>query len=211
MAISFAERTYRLKSISDILGTQPADENLHSRFILSKCPEDVEEDKNKIKTYAEEEAKSLTVFSVGEDDAPVLPAYHVQGFFKEALNNLKDQNTIGQPRKKVDNFLFVDPDLIYFYRDNKMIMEPDNVRERPLRTEYMGSELSALASSERILDPWEIEFTVRLIANGKEGSRSKYSPLTWDAIEDALSYGACKGLGQWRNAGNGRFTWERLQ
>jgi hypothetical protein len=35
----------------------------------------------------------------------------------------------------------------------------------------------------------------------------KNSPLTREVLESLLSYGQLKGLGQWRNAGYGTFTY----
>lgn len=31
-----------------------------------------------------------------------------------------------------------------------------------------------------------------------------------DAVREWLDYGMLRGLGQWRNSGKGRFTWEEI-
>ena len=36
------------------------------------------------------------------------------------------------------------------------------------------------------------------------------SNITFDDIELALDYGELRGIGQFRNGGYGRFTWERV-
>ena len=79
--------------------------------------------------------------------------------------------------------------------------------ERSLRADTMQGPRTTVAASEQINAPWEMTFTVRLIQNS--GSKSS-AALTFEAIEDALDYGQLCGLGQWRNGGHGRFTWERV-
>lgn len=66
----------------------------------------------------------------------------------------------------------------------------------------------SVSASEIIRPGWEIEFTLALIANEKT---AKSVALTWNVIEEALNYGSFKGLGQWRNGQNGRFTWEQVK
>ena len=211
MGIKTQKRTYRLTGITPLLAGQPASEDLHTQFIKSKCPPDTE-DTNHIPTFEEEEAQRLTVFPVDpqDDSTPGLLAYQVKGFFKEALYNLQAQNHISNPKGKADSFVFVEPEFILLYRDGHVIEKADDRKERPLRTMYMGSELTSLTSSERILTPWTCEFTVQLVDSVKEKSRQKSAFLGWEAIEDALDYGSLKGLLQWRNAGWGRFKWERI-
>ena len=70
----------------------------------------------------------------------------------------------------------------------------------------MGERVT-LAASEQVNDPWQIEIEISLLPSAGT-ARSK--ALTWTALEIALDYGAYHGLGQWRNADYGRFTWERV-
>ena len=64
----------------------------------------------------------------------------------------------------------------------------------------------ALASSELIALPWAIDVKITLLENA---ATKQSKALTWDVIEDALQYGRLRGIGQWRNGGYGRFTFER--
>jgi len=82
------------------------------------------------------------------------------------------------------------------------------VYERPLRAETMRGPRVSLASSEQVDDPWSIEFTVTLVDNP---TTNKSANVTWEAIEEMLSYGCLKGLGQYRNGSFGRFTYERTE
>ena len=63
-----------------------------------------------------------------------------------------------------------------------------------------------LAGSEFVKD-WMVEIEVSLLEN-KETAKGK--AITWAVVEDALDYGRLSGLGQWRNGGFGRFTWEQI-
>jgi len=55
----------------------------------------------------------------------------------------------------------------------------------------------AIARSEEIPAGSYIEFTIQIMDKGLR-----------DKIPLWLSYGQFNGLGQWRNAGHGKFTWE---
>lgn len=61
-----------------------------------------------------------------------------------------------------------------------------------------------IAASETIDTDWALTFTVHLLDNP---ASPKSRALTFDVIEEALEYGAFKGIGQWRNAQYGQFAW----
>ena len=65
----------------------------------------------------------------------------------------------------------------------------------------------SVSASEMISEGWELVFTISLLENP---ASPKSKALTFDVIEEALNYGAFKGLGQWRNGQNGRFKWKRI-
>lgn len=200
-------RRYRLNGRSPLLGSWPAQEDIRTKYLLSKCPDDREpDDPERDIDYSEEEERGLTVFPRdAKTGNPVLLAHQLKGFFKEALNTM--DNGIAMARKKADNYLFIEPARMFFYRDGKPIAEEDDRLQRPLRGNVLGREHIALAESEMINDPWSIEFSVMLYRN-KGTAKSK--ALTWEAIEDALDYGFWKGLLVWRNGGYGKFDWERI-
>lgn len=215
MEIKKESRTYILTGTTSLLGSNPANPEIHAKFVASKAAN--------LEREAEEEAmlpgsealaeavrdikeQGLTVFLRNNHGELVLGNHAVKGFFKGTLNTLKDQIGITAVKSKVDNLLFISPTFIVIHRDGVPVTEPDGWNERPLRAETMQGPRVALASSEEIDAPWEIAFTVTLFENGGT-ARSK--PLTWEAVEAALDYGEWKGLGQWRNGGKGSFTWRR--
>ena len=206
--LQFDRRTYRLHGMTRILGAQAANPKVHSEFIAAKAAKQEKgEEQTAMLPKENLETKGLTVF-LRDDGVLCLADYVIKGFLKEALGAIKSQVKIGSPASKVDNFVFVEPDYIHFTRGGKPVTDADEIFERPLRAMTMQGPRVSVSASEIIRPGWEIEFTLALIANEKT---AKSVALTWNVIEEALNYGAYKGLGQWRNGQNGRFTWEQVK
>ena len=72
--------------------------------------------------------------------------------------------------------------------------------QRPLRASTAQGERIALANSETIPAGSSIEFKVICLSDSY-----KKAVIEW------LDYGSFKGLGQWRNSGKGRFTYEIVE
>lgn len=206
--IEMEKRTYRLHGTTKILGAQAANPKVHSEFIAAKAAKLAKgEEQTAMLPEENLETKGLTVF-LRDDGVLCLADYVIKGFLKEALGAIKSQVKIGSPATKVDNFIFVEPDYIHFTRGGKPVTDADEIFERPLRAMTMQGPRVSVSASEIIRPGWEIEFTLALIANEKT---AKSVALTWNVVEEALNYGAYKGLGQWRNGQNGRFTWEQVK
>lgn len=215
MEIKSEIRKYRLTGITPMLGSNPANPKIYSEFVASKAEniekaleetamlpneDDLREKLEQIKTMG------LTVF-LRDGENLVIGNHVIKGFLKAAMLALKDQIGITAPKSKVDNYVFVLPTYIPILRDGKPIKAPDGYNERSLRAETMQGPRVTLASSEQIEAPWTVEIDIRLVWNS--GS-AKSKGITWETVETALGYGELKGLGQWRNAGNGSFTFERI-
>lgn len=215
MDIKYSTRTYKLIGISPLLGSNPANPDIHSEFVAAKAeaieranaetemlptPEEIGQKVEDIKK------QGLTVF-LRNDGKLCIGNHVVKGFLKAALLTLKDQVSIAAPKTKVDNLIFVEPSFIDITRDGVPLTKPDDYNERSLRAETMQGPRVSLVSSEEVQAPWEITVTLTLLEN--EGSK-KSAPVTWDMVETALLYGRFKGLGQWRNSGKGSFTFERI-
>lgn len=206
--LQFDRRTYRLHGMTRILGAQAANPKVHSEFIAAKAEKQEKgEEQTAMLPKEELEKKGLTVF-LRDDGVLCLADYVIKGFLKEALGVIKSQVKIGSPTTKVDNLILVEPEYIHFTRGGKPVTDADEIFERTLRAMTMQGPRVSVSASEIIRPDWEIEFTLTLIANEKT---AKSVALTWNFIEEALNYGAIKGLGQWRNGQNGRFTWETVK
>lgn len=71
--------------------------------------------------------------------------------------------------------------------------------QRPLRAQTMQGERVTLANSETIPAGSTLEFTVVC-----------FDDKDMKLVCEWLDYGVWRGLGQWRNSGKGKFTWEKL-
>lgn len=204
--IEMEKRTYKLTGITPMLGSQPANPDVRTAYIAAKAPLDVNAEEAEYLPDIEEQ--SLTVFLRDPANGSLmLLDYMVKAFFKSSLEALKAQNGIKAARGKVDKWLFVSPRKVDILRNGKPVIEEDSVFERPLRAQTMQGERVALRASEQIDDPWTIEFTVTLLPNEKTKVSAN---VTWEDVETALDYGEVSGIGQFRNGGWGRFTWERV-
>lgn len=204
--LQIESRIYRLNGLTPILGSAPASQTLRTEYIASKAPTDALREEESQADFGRDE-KGLTIFNRDTKDQLCLMGYQLKGFFKAALTALKPQTEIAAVKGKIDNLLFVEPRYIPITRKGKPLIEEDSILERPLRAQTAMGERVTLAASEQVDDPWQITIEISMLpSTGTAKSRA----LTWDALETALDYGAYHGLGQWRNADYGRFTWERV-
>lgn len=196
-----------------ILGSSPADPEIHSRYIASRAPSpwQSKEEETASKDAADDAAaelatKGITVFP-SDDKGIFLWDYQIKGFFKHAGNILKDHLRIKNLRSKLDDHLFIRPRKVYILRNSSILTEEDEVLERPLRAMTQQGPRVTLAASEMINPPVSIAFAVELL---EYKSKKEEGELTLDTLTELLDYGAYHGLGQWRNGGYGQFTWRRL-
>lgn len=141
----------------------------------------------------------MTVFPKMEDGTPFLYDYQIKGFLKNACGTLrkveKTQSTkIKAYKKEIDGLVFITQRKIPLQFDGEI----GNL-QRPLRAATAQGERIALANSETCPEGTQIEFTVSILKDDLE-----------DAVIEWLDYGKLNGIGQWHNAGYGRFTWEKI-
>ena len=193
----------KLTFTEEVLGTSPNDEDIYRNFIGSKAPDaqTVEEEVAAMGADAVVE-KGMTVFARDEDGKPCLYDYHIKGHFKDACSMLKKatgslSKDIKAHKKMIDGLIFVNPRLIPLEIPEGKTM---GVCQRPLRAQTAQGERVALAMSESV--PAGTTCTIEITC------------LTDDDIKyvrEWLDYGAWRGIGQWRNSGCGRYTWEEIR
>lgn len=183
----------------ELLGSASADPEIHSRFIASKAPDAPKMEEEVEALGVEEiERREMTVFPRGKHGDPFLWDYQVKGFFKDACGFLRrvpgtEASKLKAYKKILDGLLFVGPRKIPL-----QLSGPLGVCQRPLRAQTMQGERVALATSETAPAGTWILVELTMLDDGLE----KF-------VMEALDYGALLGIGQWRNSGKGRFTWEK--
>ena len=190
----------RLTFTESILGTASANEDVYRDFIGSKSPDasSVDDEVAALGADAVVE-KGKTVFPKLPDGTPFLYDYQIKGFFKDTCGGLRKvkgskSEKIKAFKKEIDKLIFVEPRCIPF-EDYGEIGEC----QRPLRAQTMQGERVSLSISDEIAAGARVEFTVLMLSDEHEA-----------AVREWLDYGRFSGIGQWRNSGKGRFTYEVL-
>lgn len=190
----------KLTILEEILGTGSNNPEIHSEFIASKAPDATsrEEEIASIGVEAEVE-KAKSVFSRNEEGQPILWDYQLKGFFKDACSMLRKvsgtkSSGLKAHKKEIDGLIFVAERQIPIEFEGNI-----GDCQRPLRVQTAQGERVSLASSETIPAGATLTFTVECLVD---------SDL--DVVREWLDYGKRRGLGQWRNSGKGRFSWEEI-
>lgn len=190
----------RLTFLESILGTSPANENVYRDFIATKAPNaaTVEDEVAALGVDAVAQ-KGMTVFPRLDDGTPFLYDYQIKGYFKDTCGGLRRvkgtlSSGVKSYKQVIDKLIFPEPRTIPILFDGEM-----GVCQRPLRAQTMQGERVSLAMSEEIPAGAVIEFSIVMLDDGAE-----------KIVREWLDYGKYSGIGQWRNSGRGRFTWELI-
>lgn len=181
-----------------LLGTASNDPDLHGSYVASKAP-DAMSMAEEIEAVGLDDVieRGMSVFPRDKDGNPFLYDYQIKGFFKDscgALRKVKGTKAgkIKAYKKEIDGLLFVHPRKILLQMPGPM-----GECQRPLRASTAQGERVALAHSEAAPAGTVIEFEIQCLTEDMQ-----------DLAYECLDYGALRGIGQWRNAGMGRFEWE---
>lgn len=190
----------RLTFTEPVLGTLPNNEDIYREFIGSKAPNaaTVEEEVERIVVEGVTE-KGITIFPRNAEGKPYFYDYQIKGFFKDTCGGLRrvkgsKSSGIKAYKKEIDKLIFPNPRQIPIEFDGEI-----GECQRPLRAQTAQGERISLAISEEIPAGATVEFEIEALADD-------YIPI----IKEWLDYGKYSGIGQWRNSGKGRFTWELL-
>jgi len=199
---------FRLTLLEEMLGMSPADPEIYDTYIVSKAMDSKtgkqtlteEQIAEELEAVADETLdKAMTVFPRDKDGFPCLWDYQIKGLFKDAgkaLRKIPGSKSSGMKTYKaeIDKLIYVFPRMI-------PIIIPDGMTisdcQRPLRASTPQGDRVALACSETVPVGSSIEFEVVCLV-----------PSDMDTVLEWLNFGQLNGLGQWRNSGKGRFTYE---
>lgn len=189
----------KITLLEECLGTSSSSPEIHREFIASKAP-DAKTTEEEVEALGVDEFvnKSMTVFP-RIDGVPFIYDYQIKGFFKDscsALSRVPDSKSakLKAHKKIIDGTIFVFPRKIaYVLPDGGKVASC----QRPLRAQTAQGERVALANSETVPEGTTITFEIHILNDSHES-----------VVREWLDYGMLRGLGQWRNSGKGRFSWE---
>jgi hypothetical protein len=191
----------RITCFEELLGTASNNPNIHSEFIANKAP-DALTTAEEVEAIGVEEYidKSMTVFPRNKAGDPILYDYQMKGFFKDSCGALRKVpgtkcSKVKAYKKEIDGLLFVYPRQIKLNIPGEL-----GTCERPLRAQTAMGERVALANSETAPEGTWFDVEIECLTNDM-----------YDLAVECLDYGKRRGLGQWRNSGKGRFTYEVLK
>lgn len=191
-----------LEFIEPLLGTMSGNPEIAEEYIAARHPSgEVQEDEAEaIENLPEILEKSSTIFARNKDGKPCLWDYQIKGFFKDACSMLnriaKGKLKLLKAHKKViDGLIFVEPRQIVLDLSGKL-----GWTERPLRAQTLRGERVALVRSETVPVGSKIIIDINVL-----------DPNLELYVKAWLDYGKLRGLGQWRNASFGRFSWKQIQ
>ena len=191
----------------DMLGSAPKNVEVYKDYITQKATSDqVSEEVTLIEDIEE---RGWTGFRSDENGLLLLD-YQIRGFMKEqadalresnmlSARNAKDDGPVAGIKGKIDRHLFVAPRRLYICdaETGNPLKTPDGIVERPLRAMTQQGPRVSLVRSDMV----------------KAGRVLSFSLLTtWpqvfteEVIRQMFERGEFVGLGQWRNASHGRFT-----
>ena len=213
ISLKVNEMRIRITFTDPVLGGGMSDPVAHADRISAQAPtpELAASEVASLPEQEEDATTPLTVFYRDENGGPCLLDYQIRGFLKEALGvrfafeapALKVHSfsvSYWTHKKVVDNAVFVTPRHITLTPPPGTEIETVDLDTRALRCTTMRGERIALASSEMLPAGTTAEFEVETL-------HKKLDEL----LPGCFDYGAKKGIGQWRNSGRGRFTWELLE
>ena len=191
----------KLTFTEEVLGTASNNPHIHDEFIASKAPDAMSREEE-VEAIGVGEAieKGMTVFPRDNNGNPILFDYQIKGFFKDSCAALRKVSgtkcsKVKAYKKEIDGLLFVSPRMIPFNRSG-----PVGECQRPLRASTPMGERVALAHSETVPAGTTIEFEIHAFTDDMAA-----------LARECLDYGVFRGIGQWRNAGKGRFEWEEIK
>ena len=196
----------RITFTEEMLGTKPANKEIFKDFILSKAPEGTPL-QDELDNAEHREEAGTTIFH-REKDLPGIYDYQIKGFLKDACGSMNRADK--EERKSGDKFLDkltayktkIDGCIFVMQRFIPLVL-PDGgtigICERPLIAATAQGPRVSLVRSETVPVGTSLVFDLRIMAK-------ELKPY----VIMLLDYGALRGIGQWRNSGKGRFTWEEI-
>lgn len=187
----------KLTLVEPMLGTVTKDPAIYEAYIASKAALTDDELAEELATVEKVEERGWTGFHQ-LDGEPVIYNYMVRGFLKAACGALRRvdgtlSSKVRAYKKIIDGLVFIKPRRIPLNLNGGEM----GVLERPLRAQTARGERIALARSDTVPAGTTLEFTIEVLGVVSE-----------EQLREWLSYGVRVGLGQWRSASWGSFSYQ---
>lgn len=217
-------RDYKVKLnfIRDILGSQPADDELKTKYIKAKMMtgrtgmsaeiaqervkkemSNLEKDEDYQATIDSIEDKGITVFYRNEDGKPSLCDVQLRGFFKDAFAFIAKEKKI-LTKKDGSNYSgdakyrdWIGARIRFVQQYYPFPLKEIDLYQRPLRAQTPTGPRVCIAGSERMKAPLSLDVSFVITDDVKD---------EW--VVAVLDRGIFKGLGQFANSQWGSFTYE---
>ena len=193
---------FRGTFMEEVLGTNASNPHVHGEYIASLAP-DAPSKAEEVAAIGPEavERAGKTVFPK-QDDKFIMWDYMVKGFLKHAASALSRApdsawSGIQAFKKVITQQIFIFPRAI-------LLQVPEGAEvpgscQRPLQGQTAQGPKITLANSESLPAGTFFDFEVLLLDYRLE-----------TGLMQLLDYGELIGLGQWRNAGKGKFTYKLI-
>lgn len=209
MALEYEDRKIEITFTARLLATSPANREIYSDYVVKAAKnEGISVPDNRLDTIMDVEEAGLDMFPRLDNDwdLPGIFAYQIKGYLKEAARaaNRSSRSEIRKTRgflQAIKFELHIKPNLIPFILPRGTALELGRV-ERPIRAQGPTGERVALKASEAVPAGTRIEFTIKRLL----GTKLKFETIA----DELLAYGANRGLGGWRDAGFGTFSWKEI-
>lgn len=206
----------RIEFTEPVFGTQPQ-KDVATEQTQKKAREQGIPVEDELETLPEMLEKGTTVF-FRRNGVPVCYDYQFKGFLKASAQVQNGIDGVKALRSKVNNTVFVFPrrftlsvpsDITREFMEDicpgRLVIPSESEQgagiqwlcERSIRILDQRGERTALARSEIIPPGTWAEFELSVVR----------SIITEKILRELLNYGQYCGIGQWRNASNGRFTY----
>jgi hypothetical protein len=214
----------KIQFIRDILGSQPASEDLRKKYITAKMMtgrtgvsaeiamqkvegeiENLQKDEAYLKTVEDIGDKSLTVFFRDVNGTPSISDVQIRGFMKDAFAFVGKEEKLlkkssGEAYSSDDSYRRWIGERLCFLQQYFPLTGVVDALSRPIRVMTPQGHRVSITSSERVKAPSSIMVEFQTTDDVQK---------EW--IEKVLNRGMFKGISQWANAQYGTFTYEMMQ
>lgn len=205
----------KIKTTARVVGALPKDPNVIDTWVESRGkkhgrdPKEIAELKEKVKDetvpQTEEDIEKNWKGFKYDDTSIYLESRCVKANIREGLSTLDYMKGKGSMAVKqaFQHGLFVQPQRIRFYRNGKLITEPEGQQDRVLHVMTMRGMRDCLSREDYVEEGATVSFKVRIVVPSGGDRKSPY--ITETMLKEALEVGQWVGLGASRSQGFGTY------